>query len=145
MSDTPSSPLPAAAAPITPDVPGLDQALERALLPPPLPPGFHAALERRIAQEQAQDLAARQRALAVEHAQEMARLRAGTLSLRRDTLLTIIAGAFSVGAAASVGLPSLARFLGTDVLTVVTLGASAGALVLAAAVVWRKSGFGFRG
>jgi hypothetical protein len=113
----------------------LDRLLGEALAPPPLPPGFHAALERRIAQERAQELAARQRALATEHSQEMARLRAGTLSLRRDTLLTIVAGSFTVGATAVVALPLLAQRLGTDVSTLATLIAAGGALILATVAV----------
>jgi hypothetical protein len=141
MTQAPEPPVPADANDSHHEPPGFDRLLGAALAPPPLPPGFHAALERRIAQERAQDLAARQRALAAEHAQEMARLRSGTLSLQRDTLLTIVAGSFTVGAAASVGLPLLARRLGTDASTLATVIAAAGALCLASLAVWGRTRF----
>lgn len=138
MADSPVSAAPEGADPGSTELAQLDRLLGAALAPPPLPPAFHAALERRIARERAQELAAAQQALAAEHARAMARLRSGSLNLRPDTLLTIVAGSFTVGAAASVALPSLAHGLGTDTPTLGILLAAAAALGLAGLIVAQR-------
>jgi len=116
-----------------PEVSGpLDRALAAALRKPELPAGFHASLMAQIALECATEREAQRAALAREHERQLRDLRRGYLNMRQDTLLTVVAGAFTCGAAAAVGLPALAQWTGVDMLS---LGVwMAGGLALAAAV-----------
>ena len=117
----------------TPDGSGpLDRALASALQGPELPADFHASLMAQIALERATEREAQRVALAGEHERQLRDLRRGYLNLRQDTLLTVVAGAFTCGAAAAVGLPALAQWTGIDMLS---LGMwISGGLALAAAV-----------
>jgi hypothetical protein len=92
----------------------LDRVLARALPAPNLPVAFHATLLRAIEAEAAHELHARQRLLDAEHEEQLRQLRSGYLRLRRNTVLTIAAAAFTGGAALSAGLPRLSAWSGLD-------------------------------
>jgi len=118
----------------------LDSALSAALRPPALPAGFHATLRGAIARETEQDFLARRSALEAERAQHLAELRAGYVRLRRNTLVTALAVAFTAGAAATIVLPWLAAAIGTDVLTLAPLLVAIIGLGVGAAVFLARFG-----
>jgi len=120
----------------------LDAALRAALAPPPAPSGLRArVLQAARADElahagmEAATIATRQRALELERERELARLRRDFVRVHRGTLALIAALAFGCGAAVSIALPVLARWLGRDAPGAAPLYAVLAGL-LAASLVW---------
>jgi len=114
--------------------PALDDALIRALPPPALPAGFHVRLQAAMAAEAAHDLACQRRQLEEEHARRMAALERGYVRLKRDTLATVLAVAFTAGAVVQWGVPWLHATLGVDLSELVPLLALAVGVVVGAGV-----------
>jgi len=107
----------------------LDAALARALIAPPLPPGFPMRLQAALVREAAgTNDRATIRALAQRQQRErMAELDADYLRLRRRTLGTLIGGAFAAGAAVAVAFPWLQASFGANGIYVLAgLGAVVG-------------------
>jgi len=100
----------------------LDQALSAALAPPPVPVGFREALRVAIRHQAEQELLARRQALETDYTARLAELQAGYVRVRRNTLLTVLALAFALGAGAMLVLPWLAAELGIDPSTLVLAG-----------------------
>lgn len=123
----------------------LDRSLQAGLRPPVLPPGFRAALRRAIELEAEHDLLARRRAAEADHAQRLAELRAGYISVRRNTLAIVLAVAFTAGAGATVALPLLALAIGTDVATLAPLLAVTIGLGIGVPVLLERFGLARRG
>jgi hypothetical protein len=112
----------------------LDHAIASALPAPPLPVGFHARLQAALADDAAQDLARQRRELEAEHARQLAALQRGFVRIKRDTLVLVLAVAFSAGAVAHWALPWLRQTLAVDLsvlapLLAVAIGMAAGASV----------------
>lgn len=92
----------------------LDQALSRGLAPPALPADFRWRLMAAMQQDGLRDLAAQRAALQAEHQRLLQRERSHYLHLRRDTLVLLLAAAFTGGALAVVALPWLREATGWD-------------------------------
>lgn len=114
----------------------LDHHLAQALGAPASPAGLHAAWRRAMAEAAAPEGArVRQRErLEAEHAHQLADLRSGYVRLRRDTLVMVLAIAFTAGAVAAWLVPWLRETQGVDVsvllpLLAVAIGMAAGASV----------------
>ena len=121
--------------------PALDDALSRALPPPALPAGFHARLQAAMAAEAAHDLARQRRELEEEHARRLAALERGYVRLKRDTLATVLAAAFTAGAVVQWGVPWLHATLGIDLSSLVPLLALVIGLTVGAGVWVERFGF----
>ncbi|WP_374563430.1 hypothetical protein [Ideonella sp.] len=124
-----------------PPDPALDDALSRALPPPALPAGFHARLQAAMVAEAAHDLAQQRRELEEEHARRLAALERGYVRLKRDTLATVIAAAFTAGAVVQWGVPWLHATLGIDLSSLVPLLALVIGLAVGAGVWVERFGF----
>lgn len=124
-----------------PPDPALDDALTRLLPPPALPAGFHARLQAAHAAEAAHDLARQRRELENEHARRLAALERGYVRLKRDTLMTVLAMAFTTGAVAHWALPWLRETLGVDLSELVPLLAVAIGMAVGAGVWVERFGF----
>jgi len=61
------------------------------------------------------------------------------MDLRNHALLTVVAGAFTCGAAAAVGLPALAQWTGIDLATLAVWICGGLALAAAATAVRQKT------
>lgn len=115
----------------------LDCALARSLPAPDLPAGFHARLHMALVSEATVDLARLRRRLEEEqreHARHIAALQSGYVRMKRDTLATVLAVAFSAGAVAHWAVPWLRETAGVDLselvpLLAVAVGMAAGASV----------------
>ena len=83
----------------------LDRALAKGLAPPALPAGFRPQLLATIARGARVDHAQLRAAIEREHAEQLAELRDGYVSLRQRTLGTLIGGAFAVGLLLNFALP----------------------------------------
>ncbi len=111
----PMNPLPAPAPALSAEQDRvLDRALQKALRAPPLPEGFRAGLLSTALRDATCDLASRKRALELEYAQALQRLRRGHIRLQRDTLALFLVIAFTAGACASLALPWLQHVLAID-------------------------------
>lgn len=121
--------------------PALDDALIRALPPPALPAGFHARLQAAMAAEAVHDLARQRRELEEEHARRLAALERGYVRLKRDTLATVLAAAFTAGAVVQWGVPWLHTTLGIDLSSLVPLIALVVGLTVGAGVWVERFGF----
>jgi hypothetical protein len=124
-----------------PDDDGLDRALAAALVPAPLPAGFETRLHAAVLAELAADLAAQRRRLEDDHRRELARLQQGYVRVRRETLVTVLAVAFTAGAAVAWAAPWLRAVLGVDLslvlpLAALAIGAAAGAGVWVQRLGW---------
>lgn len=116
----------------------LDHALARSLPQPALPAGFQARLHASLVNEATLDLARQRRRLEQEqqeHARHLAALQSGYVRMKRDTLATVLAVAFSGGAVAHWALPWLRQNVGVDLSELVPLLAVAIGMV-AGASVW---------
>ena len=115
----------------------LDRALTAALRPPGLPADFRAGLYRALERAAGQALQERRAELELEHRRTLDALQAGYVAVRRDTLVMVLAVAFTAGAAATVALPWIAQVLDVQASTLAPL--LAGVIGLAAgAAAWAK-------
>jgi len=122
----------------------LDRALGDALSPPGLPAGFHSRLHAAWAQQAADDLARRRRALEAEHARQLDALQQGYVRLKRDTLALVLAVAFTAGAAATWVVPWLRETRGIDLSTLLPLMALTIGMVVGAGVWVERFGLPWR-
>lgn len=111
----------------TPAEQALDQALARALTPPPLPEGFRWKLMAAMQQQTLDDIAQRRAAMEAEHRRLQQDMQQGYVRVRRHTLVAGVAVAFASGAVATVALPWLQARTGLDAATLMpTLAALVG-------------------
>lgn len=115
----------------------LDRALAVSLRAPALPADFRADLRRAIEGAADQALRERRAELEVERLRALGDLQAGYVRVRRDTLVMVLAAAFTAGAAATVGLPWMAQALGVQASTLAPLLAVLAGLG-AGGVVWAE-------
>jgi hypothetical protein len=112
----------------------LDRALAAGLRAPALPEAFRATLRQAITREAEKALRERRGALEAEHARRLAEMRAGYVTLRRDTFVLALSAAAGVGLLAALALPWLAATAGVDAsvlepLAAAIVGASVGTAV----------------
>lgn len=113
----------------------LELALARLLPPPPWPDGLHDRLLDSLRRNTPAVTAAMRQRLQAERDRTMVVLRADWLRLRRETLMMLMAAAFSAGAAAHHLLPMLQQRLGLPasllaLCIVLVLGSASAALTL---------------
>ena len=134
----------------------LDRALSACLQPPSLPANFQQKLFAAIttqalidtelnAQRKAdfraeQELKQRRIALEAEHQQHLAELDADYVLVRRNTVATVLAVAFTIGASATTVLPWLTRELNTDLPTLLCWGAILISLGISGQMALRRLG-----
>ncbi len=91
----------------------LDRALARALRPPQVSEAFHRRLQSGLAEAAAVDLSLLRAQLEDERRHRLAQLDARYLRIKRETLGTMLGGAFASGAGIAVAMPWLQSHFGS--------------------------------
>ncbi len=117
----------------------LDQALARSLVAPSLPDGFRTRLRAAVARAAGMDRLQLRAAIEREHAERLAELHEGYVSLRQRTLGGLIGGAFGVGLLLNFALPWITAHFGQQgVVALPIIGAAVG-LGLSLRAWWQRS------
>ena len=113
----------------------LDGLLARTLLPPQLPPRFRADVEAARARLKHTDLAQLRMRFEGEHLEQLARVEADFVRVRRSPLGLLIGAAVAVGVGAAYGLPWLSAHVGLAAPAVIAWGSAALALGIGVAAL----------
>jgi len=117
----------------------LDRALQRNLVAPALPAGFHQRLQAAMSRSAEQNQATLSAALEREHEAQLAVLRNDYVRLRQRTLGTLIGAAFAAGLLINFALPWISAHYGSNgVFALPAIGVAVG-LALSARVWWQRS------
>lgn len=100
----------------------LDDALGRALCGPQVPPTLRARVNAALSRAAETDLAGTRERLEREQRERLRALEAEYVRIRRGTLVTLLATAFTVGAAAVLAMPWLRAHLGEYTPLAITWG-----------------------
>ena len=112
----------------------VDAAFARTLAPPALPVRFRAMLQEAISREADSSLADARLRLERERRETLVELERNYVRLRRQTLGTMVGGAFAAGAAAAVALPWVRAYFGAIApLVIASTGVGVGLVITVAA------------